>query len=155
MTAGARRTVRHRPARSGAVQPAGSAVNRPDRTAEAGVDSSREQYLLLLEGLFVSFREQAGRSFGQKGPEMISRAEETLRSRSPDFALDFSDPAAALSVLDLIEVVVADAPFFRRARLRQSVITLVADLYSAHFDLLERYQATAKLEQFYYRLKKP
>jgi hypothetical protein len=119
------------------------------------VDDGRlRQYLDLLQNLHSSFQRGASRICGERVMMATASAGARVRQKEPGF-----DPATltqenALLVLDLIEWTVLNAPFFKRSPLRQSALTLVSEMYSRHFDLLEHFQATEPLEQFYYRLRR-
>src|SRR5713101_225317 len=52
----------------------------PDGTAHD--DGCLREYLRVFEQLFFSFRQEVLASFGEKGEEVISRAEETIRLRT-------------------------------------------------------------------------
>ncbi len=139
---------------SPAARQDGRSPGEQDTFQDPEAEARLREYLGLFEQLFMSFREQVSECVGDGAEGILLRAEERVRSRLPDFDLSFSDPSTALQVLDLLEAASKEAPFLRRSRLREAALSLVADLYTRHYELLERFLGVEALEQFYYRMKK-
>lgn len=116
--------------------------------------SERPDYIKLFERLFRSFRQQIFDCYGDKCETVISDAERKVRFLIPEFDLHSLNNETAIVMLDLVETIANDAPFFKRSKLREAALTLVADLYNKQYELLERHRAIEKVEQFYYSLKR-
>ena len=124
----------------------------------AGVDdakvSDQSIFIKLFERLFRSFRQQIFDCYGDKSEAIITDAEHKVRFLTPEFDLHSLKEVTAIVMLDLIETIANDAPFFKRSKLREAALTLVADLYNKQYELLEQKRVLEKVEQSYYRLKK-
>lgn len=114
----------------------------------------RPDYIKLFERLFRSFRQQIFDCYGDKYEAVIADAERKVRFLTPEFDLRSLSNDTAIVTLDLVETITNDAPFFKKSKLREAALTLVADLYNKQYELLERHRAIEKVEQFYYRLKR-
>lgn len=121
----------------------------PERRQEA----RDEELVPLFEKIFRSFRREAFECFGGKLESALHAAENEVRLLNPDFDMTSLSRDGAPVVLDFIEAVVRDAPILKRSRLKATALTLVADLYSRHYDVLDRNGAVDRVEQSYYRLK--
>src|SRR5258706_11732868 len=66
-------------------------------------DGRLQQYLELLQNLYVSFHRGVSRLCGERGIAEIARAEERVRLKEPGFNPGMLTPGNALLVLDLIE----------------------------------------------------
>jgi hypothetical protein len=142
-------------ATAGDVLRAGTpASDQSDTIRDPEQETRLKECLGLFELLFLSFRDEVWKIFGDSAEGILMRAEESVRSRLPDFDLSSSDPEKAVQVLDLFETVVKTAPFFKRSRLREVSLALVSELYTRNYELLEEFRGVEPLEQFYYRLKK-
>ena len=108
----------------------------------------------LFERLFRSFRQQIFDCYGDRCEAVIAEAERKVRFLTPEFDLHSLNNETAIVMLDLVETIANDAPFFKKSKLREAALTLVADLYNKQYELLERHRAIEKVEQFYYRLKR-
>lgn len=113
-----------------------------------------QDYVKLFERLFRSFRQQIFDCYGDKSEAVISDAERRVRFLTPEFDLHSLNNETAIVTLDLVESIANDAPFFKKSKLREAALTLVADLYNKQYELLEHHRALEKVEQFYYRLKR-
>jgi hypothetical protein len=111
-------------------------------------------YVKLFERLFRSFRQQIFDCYGDRSETIIIEAERKVRFLTPEFDLRSLNDDTAIVMLDLVETIANDAPFFKRSKLREAALTLVADLYNKQYELLERRRAIEKVEQFYYSLKR-
>lgn len=116
--------------------------------------SSHHDYVRLFERLFRSFRQQIFDCYGDRSEAVIAEAERKVRFLTPEFDLRSLTDETAIVVLDLVEAIANDAPFFKRSKLREAALTLVADLYNKQYELLEQHRAIERVEQFYYRLKR-
>jgi hypothetical protein len=130
-----------------AVKP-GAAVAEVVNVAE------HPDYVRLFERMFRSFRQQMFDCYGDRSEAVIAEAERKVRFLTPEFDLRFLNNETAILTLDLVETIVDDAPFFKRSRLRDAALTLVADLYNKHYELLENHRAIERVEQCYFRLKR-
>jgi hypothetical protein len=135
---------------------AGTPSASPSVPAAGPAPKSAEPSELVraADRLCRAFRQRAADVVGAKCSAAFARAERELRFLSPGF-----DPAAladdtAVLVLDLIERVVAAAPFWRRPALRAAAESLLSEFYGKHYDLLERRNVLDAVEQAYYRLKR-
>lgn len=108
----------------------------------------------LFNRLFRSFRQQAFESIGARSETIIEQCEHRAQLLNPEFSTGSLDPATAPLVLGLMEDVIKEAPFLKRAKLRNAALTLITDLYDKQYELLETHNAIDKLEQLYYRLRK-
>ncbi|MGB2867275.1 MAG: hypothetical protein WBD36_02395 [Bacteroidota bacterium] len=117
-------------------------------------DNPSPDYIKLLERLFRSYRQQIFEQFGDKSEEVITAAEQKVRFLTPEFNVQSLNDQTAPLLLDLMEHIANDASFLKRRRLQEAALTLVADLYNKHFELLEQQRVIDKVEQFYYRLKR-
>lgn len=129
-------------------------VATPSVVAEDFKVSDRPDYIKLFERLFRSFRQQIFDCYGDKCEAVIAEAERRVRFLTPEFDLHALNSETAIVMLDLVETIANDAPFFKRSKLREAALTLVADLYNKQYELLERHRAIEKVEQFYYSLKR-
>lgn len=111
------------------------------------------QFICLFEKIFRSFRREAFECFGGKLESAVRTAENEVRLLNPDFDVTSLSRETAPVVLELIEGMVREAPILKRSRLKSTALTLVADLYSRHFEVLDRNGTVDKVEQSYYRLK--
>jgi len=125
-----------------------------DSGTDAAGSPTGGEFVALFNGFFDSFRRQVLECYGKRCDEMIARAEEKVAGRSPGFGLRAIGPANALSVLDLVEMMIGQASVFKRRRLRQAALGAVSELYNTRYDALERFGVVDRVEQFYYRLKK-
>jgi len=116
--------------------------------------SDHHDYIRLFERLFRSFRQQIFDCYGDKSEAVIAEAERKVRFLTPEFDLRSLNNETAIVMLDLVETIANDAPFFKRSKLREAALTLVADLYNKQYELLEQRRVIDKVEQFYYRLKR-
>ena len=112
------------------------------------------EFAALFERFFGSFRRQLLECYGKRCDELIARAEEEVAGRSPGFCLRAIGPDNALSVLDLAETMTDRASVFKRRRLRRAALGAVSELYNTQYEVLERFGAVERVEQFYFRLKK-
>jgi len=108
----------------------------------------------MFQRLFRSFRQQVFECYGDRSEAVISLAEKKIRFVTPEFELRSLSDRTSVIVLDLVETITNDAPFFKRSKLRTAGLTLVADLYNKQYDSLEHHGVIDKVEQFYYRLKR-
>lgn len=122
--------------------------------AEAVAIAEHQGYVKLFERLFRSFRQQIFDCYGDRSEAVIAEAERKVRFLTPEFDLRSLSNDTAIVTLDLVETITNDAPFFKKSKLREAALTLVADLYNKQYELLERHRAIEKVEQFYYRLKR-
>jgi len=142
------------------TNPAGDRTGRPG--SRAGVETetgasgrqSGVEFAVLFERFFDSFRRQVLECYGKRCDEMIARAEEEVAGHSLGFRLRAIHSDNALTVLDLAETMISRASVFKRRRLRRAALGAVSELYNAHYEVLERFGAVERVEQFYYRLKK-
>jgi hypothetical protein len=100
------------------------------------------------------FRQRAFESLGPRADALLARAEKGVRFLAPEFDSARLGEGTAILVLDLVDQGIAAAPFWRRAALRKSAETLLADFYAKQYDLLERRDVLGAVEQAYYRLKR-
>jgi len=126
----------------------------PSVVAEDVQVAAHSDYIKLFERLFRSFRQQIFDCYGDKCEVVITDAERKVRFLTPEFDLHSLNNETAIVMLDLVEIIANDAPFFKRSKLREAALTLVADLYNKQYELLERHRAIEKVEQFYYSLKR-
>jgi hypothetical protein len=129
-------------------------VSATSLTVDATTASDQSNFIRLFERLFRSFRQQVFECYGDKCEAVIADAERKVRFLTPEFDLHPLNNETAVVVLDLVETIANDAPFFKKSKLREAALTLVADLYNKQYELLERQHAIEKVEQFYYRLKR-
>jgi len=111
-------------------------------------------YVRLFERLFRSFRQQIFDCYGDKCEDVIAEAERKVCFLAPEFDLRSLSEETAIVMLDLVENIANDAPFFKRSKLREAALTLVADLYNKQYEMLERHRVIEQVEQCYYRLKR-
>jgi hypothetical protein len=116
--------------------------------------SDHHDYIRLFERLFRSFRQQIFDCYGDRSETVIAEAERKVRFLTPEFDLRSLNDETAIVTLDLVETIANDAPFFKKSKLREAALTLVADLYNKQYELLEQHRVIEKVEQFYYRLKR-
>ena len=124
------------------------------RTAAPPPSADHSEFVRLFERLFRCFRQQIFEAFGDKCEKIVADAERKVRILNPEFDLQSLSEETVVITLDLIEHITNEAPFLKRARLRQGALTLVADLYNKQYEILENNRVIDKVEQFYYRLKK-
>jgi hypothetical protein len=115
---------------------------------------SQSEIITLFERIFRSFRRVVYECLGEKGETIIAQAESQARLLHPDFSLSALTEANAIVILDVIESVAKNVPLFKRSRVRNAVVMLVADAYNKQYELLERAKVLDKFEQFYYELKR-
>jgi hypothetical protein len=115
---------------------------------------SQSEIITLFERIFRSFRRVVYECLGEKGETIIAQAESQARLLHPDFSLSALTEANAIVILDVIESVTKNVPLFKRSRVRNAVVMLVADAYNKQYDLLERAKVLDRFEQFYYELKR-
>ena len=136
------------PADPQSVEAAGQA-----RPTARNQDAGEREYVRLFEKIFRSFRRKAFECFAGKLEPALRIAEEEVRLLTPDFDITNLSAETAPGVLELMDVMVRDAPMMKRSRLKSTACTLVEDLYSKQYDMLEKRGAIDRVEQFYYRLK--
>lgn len=107
----------------------------------------------VLERLLRSFRQQVVDLAPQRAESIFAQAEKKIRVLNPELDIRSLDDTNAITVLDLIEEMVKQAPLLKRSKLRETASDLVSDLYNKHYELLERHKAVDTVEQCYYRLK--
>jgi hypothetical protein len=112
------------------------------------------EFVQLFESLFRSFRQQVFDVYGTKSHSIIGDAVRRSQQSTPGFDPQDLSEDTALTILDVIEHVAIEAPFLKRSRLRQGILTLAADLYNKQYELLDKKHAIERVEQFYYMLKK-
>jgi|GEM_PF-1892491 hypothetical protein len=131
---------------------------QPDTPATVSVQevavAEASGFVRLYQRLFRSFRQQVFECYGDRNESVITKAEKKINFLTPEFDLGSLNDETAVIVLDLVEAIVDDAPFFKRSKLRTAALTLVADLYNKQYDVLEQHGVIDKVEQFYYRLKR-
>jgi hypothetical protein len=115
---------------------------------------SQSEIVTLFERIFRSFRRVVYECLGEKGETIIAQAESQARLLHPDFSLSALTEQNAIVILDVIESVIKNVPLFKRSRVRNAVVILVADAYNKQYDLLERAKVLDRFEQFYYELKR-
>jgi hypothetical protein len=115
---------------------------------------SQSEIITLFERIFRSFRRLVYECLGEKGETIIAQAESQARLLHPDFSLSALTESNAIVILDVIESVAKNVPLFKRSRVRNAVVMLVADAYNKQYELLERAKVLDKFEQFYYELKR-
>jgi hypothetical protein len=131
------------------LAPRGVRKPPPERRQEP-----RDQELVpLFEKMFRSFRREAFECFGGRLESALHSAENEVQLLNPEFDMTSLSHESAPVVLDLIETMVRQAPILKRSRLKSTALTLVADLYSRHYDIIDRNGAVDRVEQSYYRLK--
>ncbi len=126
----------------------------PTSVAETPPPVDDTTYIRLFERLFRSFRQQLFDSYGDKTESVIAESESRVRFLTPEFDLRSLDAETAIVVLDLVQSIIDLAPFFRRGKLKEAAVTLIADLYNKQYELLEQRRAIERVEQFYYKLKR-
>jgi len=127
------------------------------KVEEKKVEEKKEQQseiITLFERIFRSFRRVVYECLGEKGETIIAQAESQARLLHPDFSLSALTEQNAIVILDVIESVIKNIPLFKRSRVRNAVVILVADAYNKQYDLLERAKVLDRFEQFYYELKR-
>jgi hypothetical protein len=127
---------------------------KPRRSRSPQPSSETTEFIHLFERLFRSFRQQVFDVYGTKSDSIIGDAVRRSQQSTPDFDLQDLSEDTALTILDVIEHIANEAPFLKRSRLRQAILTLAADLYNKQYELLEKNHAIDRVEQFYYKLKK-
>ena len=132
------------------LKPASDETGQPSATLQ----SQQSEYVRTFERLFRSFRQQVFEYFGDRCEDVIARAEKKVRFLSPEFDCHALTDDTAPSILDVVEVIIKEASFMKRSKLRQAAITLISDLYNKQYNLLEQHSAIDRVEQVYYRLKK-
>jgi hypothetical protein len=112
-----------------------------------------DEFVLLFDRMFRTFRREAFECCGKKLEPLIQGAEHEVRLLNPAFDLNSLSRETAPAVLNLMEAMVREAPFMKRSKLKALVLTLLGDLYSRHYDTLERNGAVETVEQSYFRLR--
>jgi hypothetical protein len=130
-----------------AVSPGGSAQVREE-------DAPIPEIALLLQRLVDAFRKQAMSILGRKGQVVFESCERQLRKQAPQFRSDMIDDETAILAIDLIDAVVREAPLLKRSRLRGITLSLIADLYNKHFEVLNRRGFIPRVEEVYTTHKK-
>ena len=118
------------------------------------MEAYEQEFVRVLDRLYRSFRQHVYGCLGRKSESIIAKSERRLQLLNPEFSTGSLDESTAPLVLDLIDDVIKHAPWLRRSKLRSAALTLVADLFTKQYELLERYRAVDKVEQIYYRMKK-
>ena len=81
------------------------------------------------------------------------KAEKKVQVSDPGFRLERLSGESASLVLQLMKTIVRKAPVLKRSQIRCMTITLVAEFYSTHYEVLERNNVLAAVEDFYRKLK--
>ena len=108
----------------------------------------------LLQQLVDDFRRQTMSILGSKGVLVFESCERQLRKQMSQFRSDEIDDETALLAVDLIDAVVRAAPLLKRSKLRGITLTLIADLYNKHFEVLNRHGLIPRVEEVYFTHKK-
>ncbi len=117
-------------------------------------EHDEQEFVRVLDRLYRSFRQHTCGCVGRKSESIIAKSERRLQLLNPEFSTGSLDESTAPLVLDLIDDVIRHAPWLKRSKLRSAALTLVADLFTKQYELLERHKAVDKVEQIYYRMKK-
>jgi hypothetical protein len=136
------------------LPPAPTPQKGPALPSDDPPPSEPSDLVRAAERLCRAFRQRAADVVGARCAPLFTHAEREIRFLSPGFDSAALDDDSAVLVLDLIERVVAAAPFYRRAALRKAAESLLAEFYAKQYDLLERRNALDAVEQSYYRLKR-
>ena len=110
-------------------------------------------YVRIFERLLRSFRMQMFESLGEDSEEALMRAEKKILLLAPEYDREALTDETSPLVVEVVEEIVKSASFFKRRKLRGAAVTLVADLYNKHYQMLEERGAIDRIEQAYYRLK--
>jgi hypothetical protein len=117
-------------------------------------EHDEQEFVRVLDRLYRSFRQHTCGCVGRRSESIIAKSERRLQLLNPEFSTGSLDESTAPLVLDLIDDVIRHAPWLKRSKLRAAALTLVADLFTKQYELLERHKAVDKVEQIYYRMKK-
>jgi len=109
---------------------------------------------VLLQQLVDEFRTQSLSILGRKGQVVFESCERQLRKQAPQFSSDEIDDETAILAVDLIDAVVREAPLLKRSKLRGIALSLIADLYNKHFEVLNRRGFIPRVEEVYFTHKK-
>jgi hypothetical protein len=119
-------------------------------TGDSGEDN---ELLTAFNRLLCAFKQNASEVLGRKANRVCARGEKAAATGNPDLDLARLTPETVASVLDFIVAVAGEAPLLKRSRLRSAAALLISNLYSRHFDILERYKILDRVEETYCRLK--
>ncbi|MGB6120441.1 MAG: hypothetical protein WBG80_00910 [Bacteroidota bacterium] len=103
--------------------------------------------------LFRRFRKQASQLLGMKYHALEAKAEKEVQASEPGFRLERLSGESATLVLQVIQIIAKKAPILKRSHIRCMTITLVAEFYSAHYEVLEQNNVLTAVEDFYRKLK--
>jgi hypothetical protein len=129
-------------------------INEPESTISEQDIQQCPDLIRLFGGILRSSRKVIFELLGAKCDTIVSEAENQIRLKDPDFKSSELTETNAIIVLDLLEIVIKDIPLFKRSRVRNAVMQLVADAYNKRYELLERTKVLERTEQFYYELKR-
>jgi hypothetical protein len=103
--------------------------------------------------LFRRFRRGASQLLGMKYHALEERAEKEVQATEPGFHLNRLSKESAPLVLQVMQIIAGKAPLLKRSEIRCMTLTLVAEFYSAHHEVLEENNQLVAVEDFYRRLK--
>ena len=106
----------------------------------------------LFGALLRSFRKAATQILGRPYQELEEKAEREIRLEDPEFRADALGEGNAEKVLEIIRFVVDHAGMLRRAVVRFSAATLVAEFYSANHEKLKSLGLVETVEECYKHL---
>jgi hypothetical protein len=135
-------------------EPPAPPAQTPHAPVRDAPPSEPSDLVRAADRLLRAFRQRAFEALGPRTDALLAQAEEGLRFAAPDFDSSRLTDASAPAVLELIERIVAAAPFWRRAPLRKAAETLLSDFYGKQYDLLERRGILGAVEQAYYGMKR-
>ncbi len=116
-------------------------------------DHERE-FVNCLETAFRTFRMKISEVWSRKSVNLAcARTVARLQSRFPGFSTAHLTPETAAGVFDMIEALLASAPWWRRPLLRRETAHLLAELYDANFKALRDHGLLERVEQLYLAVK--
>jgi hypothetical protein len=134
--------------------PEPASAPEPVRKAIDPADAEEVPIVETFSALHVAFRKKALEALGSRYEKVFQAGEKSVRSVVPKFDAGALQATTAPAVLDFMDAVVKEAPFFKRPALREAAIVSIAGMYDRQYELLEECGLVDRVEEAYCRMKR-
>jgi hypothetical protein len=120
-----------------------------------GIDPQEDEPIVkVFSALLVAFRKKALEILGSRFETVFLEGEKSVRSVVPEFDAGTLRKTTAPAILEFIDAVVKQAPFFKRPALREVATASIAGMYDRQYELLQECGLVDRVEEVYCRMKR-
>ncbi len=134
--------------------PEPASAPEPVRKAINPAEAEEVPIVKTFSALLVAFRKKALEVLGSRYEKVFQAGEKSVRSVVPKFDTWALQATTAPAILDFMDAVVKEAPFFKRPALREAAIVSIAGMYDRQYELLEEWGLVDRVEEAYCRMKR-